>query len=75
MKLYTVTIRGYKYYFYGNLSTEAINSIENVCINLERNSKSDDAVILFEYLVKHITLDLRFPITPVNVEHIFRINY
>lgn len=75
MGLYAVTIRGYKYYFSGNLTSEAINAIESFCQNLERNSKSVDAVALFDRLISYISSELGLPISPVNVEHVFRINY
>lgn len=75
MKLYTVTIRGFKYYFAGDLLPGAINVIESFCLKLEREGKAVDAVVLFDRLIHYVTLELRLPITPVNVEHIFRINH
>ncbi len=75
MKLYTVTIRGYKYYFSGDLTPEVINASEKFCLKLERDGKSVNAAALFERLINYITSELRVPVRPVNVEHIFRINY
>lgn len=75
MKLYTVTIRGFKYYFSANLTPEAINAIKYFCLKLERDSKSVDTAALFDRLISYIASELGLPITPVNVEHIFRINY
>lgn len=75
MKLYTVTIRGFKYYFSGNLTPEAITASENYCLKLERISKSVNAATLFDHLTNYIASELGLPVTPVTVEHIFRINY
>lgn len=75
MKLYTVTIRGSKYYFGANLTLEAINSIENFCLELEKGSKSFDVTTIFGFLENYISSELQLPITPVKIEHIFRINY
>lgn len=75
MRLYTVTIRGFKYYFSGNLTHEAVIAIENFCLKLESNSKSVDTTMLFQYLINYIASELELSATPVNVEHIFRINY
>ena len=69
MKLYSVTIRGFKYYFSGDLTSEAVTSIENFCLKLKMNSTSTDKTTLFEHS------ELGLTVTPINVEHIFRINY
>lgn len=74
MKLYTVTIRGYKYYFSGNLTSEAITNSENFCLKLEKDCKSVNAATLFDRLINYISSELGLSITPVNIEHIFRIN-
>ena len=75
MKLYTVTIRGFKYYFSGNLTPEAITASENFCLKLERNSKTVNTATLFELLIDYIVSELGLSATPVTVEHVFRINY
>ena len=75
MKLYTVTIRGFKYYFSGDLTPEAINAIESFCLKLEMDSKSANAATLFERLRNYITSEQGLPVTPVKIEHVFRVNY
>ena len=75
MKLYSVTIRGFKYYFSGDLTSEAVTSIENFCLKLKTNSTSTDKTTLFEHLINYIASELGLTVTPINVEHIFRINY
>lgn len=75
MKLYTVTIRGFKYYFSANLTPEAINAIEGFCLKLEKGGKSFNVDTLFNLLANYISSELQLPIIPVKIEHIFRINY
>lgn len=75
MKLYTVTIRGFKYYFSGNLTPETINASENFCLKLTKNSKAINTDTLFDLLINYISSDLKLTVKPVSVEHIFRINY
>lgn len=75
MKLYTVTIRGFKYYFGANLTLEAISSIESFCLELEKSSNSVDVTTIFGFLANYISSELQLPITPVKIEHIFRVNY
>lgn len=75
MKLYTVTIRGRKYYFSGVLTPEAIQASERYCLDLELNNKNTHHATLFEYLLKYIESTLGFAVIPISVEHIFRINY
>ena len=75
MKLYAVTIRGRKYYFSGDLTPEAIEAIEQFCLNLEMNKNNAHHQILFESVLKYTVSSLGFEIIPINIEHIFRINY
>ena len=75
MKLYTVTIRGFKYYFSGDLTPDGIIAIENFCLKLGMDGKSANAATLFERLRNYITSELDMPITSVKIEHVFRVNY
>ncbi|MBO5716409.1 MAG: hypothetical protein J6S23_08490 [Clostridia bacterium] len=75
MKLYTVTIRGRKYYFFGDLTPKAIQASERYCLDLELNNKNTHHAKLFDYLVKYIESTLGFTVIPISIEHIFRINY
>ena len=75
MKLYTVTIRGRKYYFSGYLTQEAKQNCDLFCLDLELNYKDTHHETLFEYLLKYIESTLGFSVNPIAVDHIFRINY
>ena len=75
MNLYAVTIRGFKYYFSGDLSLQAIQASENFCLTLKKDANSFDTNILFERLLSYIDSELGLSVTPVNIEHIFRVNY
>ena len=75
MKLYAVTIRGFKYYFSGYLSLQAIQASEHFCLALEKDANSFDTNVLFERLLSYIDSELGLSVTPVNMEHIFRVNY
>lgn len=75
MKLYTVTIRGFKYYFYGDLTIDAINATEKFCRRLEVDGKADNATVSYERLINYIVSELGQSVTPITVEHIFRVNY
>lgn len=75
MKLYTATIRGFKYYFSGDLTFEAIQASEQFCHKLEADSKSTDTATLFTLLLSYIESNLGVSVTQVNIDHIFRINY
>lgn len=75
MKIYTVTIRGFKYYFSGDLSPEAIQASECFCFGLEMDDKSVNTNVIFKRLLSYINSELGLSVTPVNIEHIFRVNY
>jgi hypothetical protein len=75
VKLYTVTIRGFKYYFSCDLTPEGITAIERFCLKLEIDGKSANAATLFERLRNYIASELGLPVTPVKIEHVFRVNY
>lgn len=75
MNLYTATIRGFKYYFSGNLTPDAIQAIEQFCLKLRTVDKSVDANEIFNRLLNYINSNMGLSATSINVEHIFRINY
>ncbi len=75
MKLYTVTIFGYRFYFTGNLTAEAIKGSEHFCVQLESDVNNTDPRKLFALLLDHIESVWKCSVTSVNVEHIFRINF
>lgn len=73
MKLYTITISGKKFYFTGCLAPCLYDQIEQFCRDGLSNANSSPQ-ILFELLIQYITTELRQEITPIEVEHIFRVN-
>ena len=75
MNLYTVTIRGRKYYFSGDLNAEDIKSCELFCLQLESQEKNVHPKILFESFLHYIDSNLKCAVSPINVEHVFRINF
>ena len=75
MKIYTATIYGHKFYFTGNLMTEAIKAVEFFCKQLESDANNTDPQELFTFLLNHIESYWDCSVTPMNIEHIFRINF
>ena len=75
MKLYVVTIRGRKYYFSGDLTSEAIQASERYCLDMEVNNTDTNHATLFKHLLKYIDSTLGYAVVPICVDHIFRINY
>lgn len=75
MRLYIVTICGRKFYFTGDLTAEITEATEHFCIQLEPDMKNSNPQKLFFLLLNHIKTDWDCPVEPVNIEHIFRINF
>ncbi len=74
MELYSVTIRGYKYFFCGNLSQNDCSKIDAVCTGLSSDNSSSSADDLFQMLVRRISAEFRTEIYRIQPKHIFRIN-
>lgn len=75
MELYTVTIRGYKYYFCGNISQSDCVKIDSVCVKFSsggRSSCTPDE--LFHKLIRFISSEYEVAISPIQPKYIFRIN-
>lgn len=75
MELYTVTIRGYKYYFCGNISQSDCMKIDSVCVKFSsggRSSLTPDE--LFRKLICYISSECEVAIFPIQLKYIFRIN-
>ena len=74
MKIYAVTISGQKHYFYSELSSTHLDIIDHYCSQVSSSCPIEDAgkglLSFFEY----IRNDLGCTITPIVIEHIFRIN-
>lgn len=75
MSIFAVTICGRKYYFACNLSENDISRVESYCGHLTNNPISDDINEQFESLLNYIREELKLPITPIRIEHVFRINF
>ncbi len=74
MKIYAVTISGQKHYFYSELSSTIIHLIDRYCSQVSDDCSTKDAkerlVSFFDFIRNNLGLE----ITPVEIEHIFRIN-
>ena len=75
MKLYVVTIYGHKFYFTGQMTAQATGAAEHFCAQLDPDANNSDPQKLFMLLLDHIKSELDCSVVPVDVEHIFRINY
>lgn len=75
MKLYTITIHGHKFYFTGNLKDELITATEQFCRQLESKTNNTDPQKIFALVLRYIKSDCDCSVTPVDIEHIFRINF
>lgn len=70
MKLYSFTIRGQKFYAVGSLSQEEVEEIEKTCLQESDNKNANSPYESFVKLTSMID-----SIIPIEVNHIFRINY
>ena len=75
MKLYAATIWGHKFYFTGHLTAEATEAIEHFCVQLNPIANKSTPQKLFELLINYIESELNYSVAPVDVEHIFRVNF
>lgn len=74
MKLYTVTISGYKYYFIGDLSESIIKSIDDFCKSISYSEFSTDFEKVFLSFYSFLCNNTKSTVDPVSIDHIFRIN-
>lgn len=75
MKLYTVTICGCKYYFTGDLTPDDVKSAEKLCAEIKADTTYPDSHHLFMLLINHLNSNTHSTVAPINIEHIFRINF
>ena len=73
MKLYIVTIRGYKYYFKGELSPNDCATIETICNNYSLPNTAMAIDDKFKELLSMIATKIDVPIAQIEPEYIFRI--
>lgn len=75
MELYSVTIRGYKYYFCGNISQSDCMKIDSVCTKFSSDGRSScTSDELFHKLICIISSEYKVAIYPIQPKYIFRIN-
>ena len=74
MKLYTVTISGQKHYFCGDLSITSIELVDDYCLRVSNGSSLKDSKEMFLSLLDYMHNNLCCDVTPIIIEHIFRIN-
>lgn len=75
MKLYAITIYGHKFYFTGELRPETTTAVEHFCRQLESDMNETAPQKPFAFLLNYIKSTYNCPVTPINIEHIFRINF
>lgn len=74
MKLYSVSISGKKYYFYGEISPSIIGMIEDYCRSHNNDESVHDPETAFSELYRYVRYKLQCSISPVSIERVFRIN-
>lgn len=74
MDIYSVTICGDKFYFYGNLSEEECDIINHVCNDLSLQSGGKEGSDLFEEFIFNSNKLLRDKIFRIKIKQVFRID-
>lgn len=71
MKLYSVTIRGLKFYFEAQISDEQYKSIDRICETIQEESQRYCAEDVFLFTNRILT-ETNILVTPVQFSHVFR---
>ena len=71
MKLYSVTIRGLKFYFEAQISDEQYKSIDRICETIQEESQMYCAEDVFLFTNRILT-ETNILATPVQFSHVFR---
>ena len=74
MKLYSVTIRGLKFYFEAQISDEQYKSIDRICETIQEESQMYCAEDIFSLFTNRILTETNIPVTPVRISHVFKID-
>ena len=74
MKLYSVTIRGIKYYFEAQISDEQYKLVNKMCETIQEESQMYCAEDVFLLFINRILTETNILVTPVQISHVFRID-
>ena len=74
MKLYSVTIRGLKFYFEAQISDEQYKLVNKICEKIQEESQKCCAEDIFSLLTNRILTETNILVTPVQISHVFRID-
>ena len=74
MKLYSVTIRGIKFYFKARISNEQYKLIDKICGMVQEESQMYCAEDTFSLFATRILKETNILVTPIQISHVFRID-
>lgn len=74
MKLYSVTIRGVKFYFEAKISDGQYKLIDKMCGIIQEESQMCCAEDTFSLFTNRILTEANILVTPVRISHVFRID-
>ena len=74
MKLYSVTIRGIKFYFEAQISDEQYKLIDKICGIIQEENQMYCAEDTFSLFAQIISTEINIPVTPIRISHVFRID-
>lgn len=74
MKLYSVTIRGLKFYFEAQISDEQYKFVDRIYETIQEESQMYCAEDVFPLFINRILTETNILVTPVQISHVFRID-
>lgn len=72
--IYSITIRGIKFYFEAQISDEQYKLIDRICDTIQEESQMYCAENVFPIFTNRILAEINIPVTPIRISHVFRIN-
>lgn len=72
--IYSITIRGIKFYFEAQISDEQYKLIDRICDTIQEESQMYCAENVFPIFTNRILTEINIPVTPIRISHVFRIN-
>lgn len=73
MKLYSLTIRGIKFYFEAQISDEKCKFIDKTCQLIQQQYLTDCPEDIFALFVKIVSKEMKISVIPIEISHVFRI--
>lgn len=74
MNLNAITIRGYKFYFYSELTQADCLRIEEFCVKLSTKCSLNNPEEIYQKLTRYISSEIGVNVESAHLQHIFRIN-